>query len=409
MDGLLTSLGGAVGALLLGTAAFEGLYRLRDTRTIELMVRRRGAWEELPAPAGERRFRVAVPFHNHNLAYEQTLVDVRPSVRLLKREAAAAWAVDASVSVHALTDEGRADGYWAACLLGPGESCEMDVRVTLRGEPEALSLLHAVVVQVAYDTYGRVDLQTFQTDWVLPLATPKPLPPALQGKGVAIQCVPTPLLTDADDIVEVIDTATRSFRQPGDVVAVAESVVAITQGRYFRPTAVRPGFWAKRLCFFVPSKGSLSSRHGFQLAMNDVGAARMVAAFFLGALGKLLGRKGVMYEVAGQPAELIDDITGTMPPFDKYIVAGPDQPDQVVARIKARTGMEAAIVDANDLKRAMVLAVTPGVQASQVSTWLLDNPFGNAAEQTPIVVLRPHAAGAHDALENAHVPSRSLS
>jgi hypothetical protein len=55
--------------------------------------------------------------------------------------------------------------------------------------------------------------------------------------------------------------------------------------------------------------------------------------------------------------------------------------------------MEAAIVDANDLKRAMVLAVTPGIQAAEVSRLLLDNPFGNAAEQTPIVVLRPHAVG----------------
>jgi hypothetical protein len=35
---------------------------------------------------------------------------------------------------------------------------------------------------------------------------------------------------------------------------------------------------------------------------------------------------------------------------------------------------------------------------------LLDNPFGNAAEQTPIVVLRPHAAKVggerHDAIRS---------
>lgn len=55
--------------------------------------------------------------------------------------------------------------------------------------------------------------------------------------------------------------------------------------------------------------------------------------------------------------------------------------------------MEAAIVDANDLKRAMVLAVTPGIAASEVSRLLLDNPFGNAAEQTPVVVLRPLKSG----------------
>jgi hypothetical protein len=171
---------------------------------------------------------------------------------------------------------------------------------------------------------------------------------------------------------------------------------------------VKPGFWAKRLCFFVPSKGSLSSQHGFQLAMNEVGALRMVSAFFLGAVGKLVGHKGIMYEVAGRPAELIDDITGTMPPFDKYIVAGPAEPERVVARIKEKTGMEAAIVDANDLKRAMVLAVTPGIQAADVSRLLLDNPFGNAAEQTPIVLLRPVKTGPDTPVEASHVPTPAL-
>ena len=61
--------------------------------------------------------------------------------------------------------------------------------------------------------------------------------------------------------------------------------------------------------------------------------------------------------------------------------------------------MEAAIADANDLKRAMILAATPGLDPQAVSKMLLDNPFGNAAEQTPIVVIRPIAAaqqgGAH--------------
>lgn len=393
MDLLSVAILGAGGAVAAGALAFEAVYRGRDKRTIALRTRGRGPWQEVPAAPGSRLFVLTLPFVNHNGAYEQTLVDVRPAVRVLTKEGITDRDVAARVSVRSLTSDGRTDGYWAANLLGPNETSDMEIRVEIQGAPEALAQLHAAVVSLAYKTYGRVELQHFEDELVLPLSAVKPLPAPIRGETTLIQCVPTPILTDADDIVEVIDTYTRDFRQPGDVVAVAESVVAITQRRYWRPTEVKPGFWASRMCFFVPSKGSLSSQHGFQLAMDEVGAFRMVSAFFLGAAGKLVGKKGIMYEIAGKPAELIDDITGTMPPFDKYIVAGPAEPDRVVARIKERTGMEAAIVDANDLKRAMVLAVTPGIAAAEVSRLLLDNPFGNAAEQTPIVVLRPIKAG----------------
>lgn len=389
---LLGAIGiGAVGLLGAGALAFEALFLSRDARTIALRTRGRAQWQEVPADPGRRLFMLTVPFENLNETYEQTLVDVRPQVRVLTKDGITDRDIASRVAVRCLTADGRTDGYWAANLLGPRETCEMEVRVEIGGDPAALGQLHAAVVSIAYGTYGRRALMPFEDEMVLPLSKVKPLPAALQGATTSIQCVPTPVLTDADDIVDVIDRYTRDFRQPGDVVAVAESVVAITQRRYFRPSEVKPGFWASRLCYFVPSKGSLSSRHGFQAAMDEVGAFKMVAAFFLGAAGKAVGRKGIMYEVAGRAAELIDDITGTMPPFDKYIVAGPAEPEQVVARIKERTGMEAAIVDANDLKRAMVLAVTPGIQAAEVSRLLLDNPFGNAAEQTPIVVLRPHA------------------
>jgi hypothetical protein len=393
MDILSAAVLGAGGVVALGALAFEAVYRRRDTRTIALRTRGRAPWQEVPAQPGSRLFVLTLPFENHSGAYEQTLVDVRPAVRVLTKDGITDRDVTAHVTVRSLTADGRTDGYWAASLLGPGEKSDMEIRVELRGTPEALGRLHAAVVSIAYSTYGRVALQPFEDEIVLPLSAVKALPEPIRGETTLIQCVPTPILTDADDIVDVIDKWTAAFRQPGDVVAVAESVVAITQRRYWRPTEVKPGFWASRLCFFVPSKGSLSSRHGFQLAMDEVGAFRMVSAFFLGAAGKLVGKKGIMYEIAGKPAELIDDITGTMPPFDKYIVAGPAEPERVVARIKERTGMEAAIVDANDLKRAMVLAVTPGIQAAEVSRLLLDNPFGNAAEQTPIVVLRPLKAG----------------
>lgn len=64
--------------------------------------------------------------------------------------------------------------------------------------------------------------------------------------------------------------------------------------------------------------------------------------------------------------------------------------------IRDRTGLEACIVDVNNLSRARgdfsVLAASSGVPIRAVKAAMLDNPGGNADEQTPIVVIRPQGA-----------------
>ena len=48
-------------------------------------------------------------------------------------------------------------------------------------------------------------------------------------------CVPTRILTDNDDIVDAIVEYGGHNIGPEDIVCVAESVVAITQGNFTRP------------------------------------------------------------------------------------------------------------------------------------------------------------------------------
>ncbi len=43
---------------------------------------------------------------------------------------------------------------------------------------------------------------------------------------------------------------------------------------------------------------------------------------------------------------MTDDVTGTMPPFDKCIVYGPDDPAGVAEKIKQRLGCYGACVNA---------------------------------------------------------------
>jgi hypothetical protein len=86
-----------------------------------------------------------------------------------------------------------------------------------------------------------------------------------------------------------------------------------------------------------------------------------------------------------------------MPPFDKHIVYGPQDPNGVAEAIKRRLGCYgAAVADVNDLKRAAILGVTSGLDPAQLARILIDNPFGNASERTPIVIIKYYAQAARE-------------
>ncbi len=201
--------------------------------------------------------------------------------------------------------------------------------------------------------------------------------------------VRTRILTDKDNIVDMIVKYAQENVGPDDVVSVAESVVAITQGRITRPEDLKICFLARILCRFVPQKGSLSSVYGMQSAMDAEGQWRILFAMMIGMVAKVFGKNGVFYEMAGPQAALVDDVTGTMPPFDKCLVYGPHEPKNVAEEIKRRLGcFGAAVADVNDLKRAAVLGVSEGLDPKKLARILIDNPFGNASQRTPIVIIK---------------------
>ena len=201
--------------------------------------------------------------------------------------------------------------------------------------------------------------------------------------------IPTRILTDADDIVESIAYYAGDQVTADDLVCCAESVVAVTQGRFVRPEELHISVMSKFLCRFIPDYGSLATPHGMQALMDVEGKWRVTAALFAGFLGKIVGRKGLFYQWAGKEAALIDDVTGTMPPFDKVVVYGPAEPEEVATRIRERMGsFGGMIADVNDLRRARVVGVSEGVNGELAAQLLLDNPFGNASQKTPICIIK---------------------
>jgi hypothetical protein len=211
---------------------------------------------------------------------------------------------------------------------------------------------------------------------------------------VAVQAIPlkTELLSPGDDILEVARRALERAGvspEPSDILVICESPLAITQGRIVDIDQVHPCLPARLMCRFFDIDSSLSTPYGVQVAMDEVGTLRFVLAFLLAAPGRLIGRHGDFYRLAGRQAAWIDDIPGTMPPYTQHIVLGPSDPGGVARTVGRELGCGAAVVDANDLGRVEILATSAFVDRDLLVQAMLPNPQGNDDEQTPLVLVRP--------------------
>ncbi|MBT7468970.1 MAG: hypothetical protein HN692_01025, partial [Candidatus Cloacimonetes bacterium] len=131
--------------------------------------------------------------------------------------------------------------------------------------------------------------------------------------------IKTSILTANDDILDIIEKFAKDTLQKGDIISISESPLAITQGRAVPVSELKIGLLAKILWRFVANVKygiGLRAPSSMQCAIDEVGSWRILLAAFVGALGKLIGRKGDFYRVAGMQAALIDAATTSpVPPY----------------------------------------------------------------------------------------------
>ena len=289
----------------------------------------------------------------------------------------------------------RADGYWAAYIVKGRKSTQARIQIDLQGPPgidlaTRLDTLWLELRWVNYGPFGRL----WRRDGVLvPLRKPTPLQPeqAQWRPGERCQVLPvgTHLLGVLDDPETVLERYTRALLKPGDILTIGETPLAVIQGRYHHPETVQPSTLARLLCRVFHPTSSLATACGLQSLIDVVGPARVLCAWLAGTALKLIGLKGGFYRLAGDQARLIDDITGTTPPYDQTIVLGPHQPEAFCARMASSLGVAVAVVDVNDLGRVKVLASSRGCDEALLNRALGPNPAGNANERTPLVIVRP--------------------
>lgn len=205
--------------------------------------------------------------------------------------------------------------------------------------------------------------------------------------------VRTHVISKDDDIEETVLKYAGPVLCEGDIMVVSEKIVAITQGRAYPISQIKPSWLARFLAGFVyksPYGIGLASPWTMELAIREAGVLRIIAASITAGVAKLLGINGVFYRICGPDVAAIDGPCDyTLPPYNRYAILGPLKPNEVAQSLSKATGVPVAIVDANDLG-VSVLGVSSGCPERKfIAEVLADNPLGQSCEQTPIGIVRP--------------------
>ena len=315
-------IGSAIALVILILLALEAQYQHRPGNDLELTA---GKWEfDLYEP--QQYLLVGnLEFCNRTRRLEVMVPEIRAQVTLLSSGSLEGVTTTTRIIPRDAEATARSDHYWESQIIKVGGEDPIEISIDIQGQD--LSDLKVAWVQIHYVTYGPQGRIPKTRHIVVPLKFPsaddsKRWRPAANSDVLPIR---THLLTELDDPVEVVRRYVVPHAQPGDVVTIGESPLAIMQGRFIHPSEIHPGWLATRLCYLFLPTSSLATACGLQTLVDIVGPVRVFLAFVAGAIGKLFGQPGFFYRVAGDQARLIDDVTGTLPPYDKFVVLGPER------------------------------------------------------------------------------------
>jgi hypothetical protein len=218
--------------------------------------------------------------------------------------------------------------------------------------------------------------------------------PIIRIYGHAFERIPvkTHILSADDRMEDIIRKYALPMLKDGDIITISESPMAITQGRAIPVCEIKIGLLARILSRFVakvPYGIGLRAPSSMQCAIDETGAIRIVFAAAIGAFGKIIGRKGDFYRVAGMQAALIDAATTSpVPPYSETVIKGPKDPALEAGKLSSALGFPIAIMDINDIGGSWMIGGAGGVNKHFIELAMKDNPQGQADELTPLCIVR---------------------
>ena len=284
--------------------------------------------------------------------------------------------------------------YWDTQVLLPDE----EINIEIEGEISDIKKAgNSLSLDIDYITYGQNQNHKISKYYqiVIPLESKEIIKSKQENilwksidSNSKILSLKTPILTNTDSLENIINDYVKDHYQKDDILCIAESALAIIQNRYVHYSELKISLGAKILSKFPDHLSSLATPGGIQTLINEVGLPKILFAGIISGIFKIFNKSGWFYRICGNQSKLIDDVSGTLPPYDKHIVLGPNNLKSLVNNIYQKTNVKLAIVDVNDIKKVDILECHSSCDINFIKKMLRDNPSGNSDEQTPLTLIR---------------------
>ena len=294
-----------------------------------------------------------------------------------------------SIYIYSGSIKKNIHNYWPTTIIKANS--ELLIQVILKFKNSDLkNKIKYIWLKIFWENYGHFGITKKQEGFLVNLNQHAKkelieIPLKLGYKAIAVK---TDLLGSFDNPIETVMDYCKNVTREKDILTIGETPLAIMQGRYVSPQNLEYNIFSKILCYFFHPTSSLATACGMQLLIDKIGVVRITFSLILGFLFKCIGIKGVFYRLTGFESSLIDDISGTVVPYDKSIVMGPINTKLFCDKLSKQLEVEVAVVDVNDLGGVKILASSNNSINNILKEILKVNPAGNSDEKTPIVLIR---------------------
>ena len=214
--------------------------------------------------------------------------------------------------------------------------------------------------------------------------------------------IKTPLITERDNIMELLRKYVGPHLKPGDIIFVSEKALTVTQGRIINMNDIKPSrlarFLARRVRNNYGTKDFKGFGHGTPMAMQlfieEAGYPRVIFAAGVAAVTRPLGIKGAFYWICGKRAKSVDcPMSFSILEYAHYAKLAPAEPDKVAREIRAEFGSEAVILEANYIGAFSLGKSSRSISEKFIGKLFRDNPLGQSDEMTPFCIVRKKEIG----------------
>lgn len=219
----------------------------------------------------------------------------------------------------------------------------------------------------------------------------------VNGRAYLRLPVKTPLITQQDDILDLLQKYLAPHLKPGDIIFVSEKALTVTQGRIINMNDIRPTRFARFLARRVHNNYGTKDFRGFghgtpmamQLFIEEAGYLRVFFAAAVSAVTRPLGIKGAFYWLCGKRAKSVDcPMSFSILEYAHFAKLAPAHPGKVAREIKKKFGHETVILDANYIGAFSLGKSTRSLSEKFIGQLFKDNPLGQSDEMTPFCIVR---------------------